>query len=218
MPSSSTVNVTVTCAAPAAWPPETANGTGTSSAHAPTGRMTSGNMADATEASMCRPRGTRTGRRASACPSGDRRKRCTFEKGFGMTIDWHFPYPSQRMPVFARNVVATSQPLAAQAGLRMLLRGGNAVDAALAAAITLTVVEPTSNGIGSDAFAMVWDGKKLSGLNGSGRLPNAWSADRIAGRSRMAQFGWDAVTVPGAVDLWSTLSRRFGRLPFPELF
>jgi gamma-glutamyltranspeptidase/glutathione hydrolase len=77
---------------------------------------------------------------------------------FNMTLNWNFPYPSQRMPVFARNVVATSQPLAAQAGLRMLLRGGNAVDAALAAAITLTVVEPTSNGIGSDAFAMVWDG------------------------------------------------------------
>ncbi|MCE5265908.1 MAG: gamma-glutamyltransferase family protein [Deltaproteobacteria bacterium] len=135
-----------------------------------------------------------------------------------MTIDWHFPYPSQRMPVFARNVVATSQPLAAQAGLRMLLRGGNAVDAALAAAITLTVVEPTSNGIGSDAFAMVWDGKKLSGLNGSGRLPKAWPADRFTRQTKMAQLGWDAVTVPGAVDLWSTLSRSFGRLPFPDLF
>ena len=135
-----------------------------------------------------------------------------------MNLNWHFPYPSQRMPLFARNVVATSQPLAAQAGLRMLLRGGNAVDAALAAAITLTVVEPTGNGIGSDAFALVWDGKKLSGLNGSGRLPHAWSAERLAGRSRMAQLGWDAVTVPGAVDLWSALSRRFGRLPFPELF
>lgn len=135
-----------------------------------------------------------------------------------MMLDWHFPYPSQRMPVFARNVVATSQPLAAQAGLRMLLRGGNAVDAALAAAITLTVVEPTSNGIGSDAFAMVWDGKKLSGLNGSGRSPEAWSANRFAGRSVMARLGWDSVTVPGAVDLWSTLSRSFGKLPFPDLF
>ena len=69
---------------------------------------------------------------------------------------WKFPYPSQRMPVLARNVVATSQPLAAQAGLRMLLKGGNAVDAVLATAIALTVVEPTSNGIGSDAFALVW--------------------------------------------------------------
>jgi gamma-glutamyltranspeptidase/glutathione hydrolase len=135
-----------------------------------------------------------------------------------MMLNWNFPYPSQRMPVFARNVVATSQPLAAQAGLRMLLRGGNAVDAALASAIALTVVEPTSNGIGSDAFAMVWDGKELFGLNGSGRSPEAWSANRFAGRSRMPQLGWDAATVPGAVDLWSTLSRRFGRLPFPDLF
>jgi gamma-glutamyltranspeptidase/glutathione hydrolase len=135
-----------------------------------------------------------------------------------MMLDWNFPYPSRRMPVFARNVVATSQPLAAQAGLRMLLRGGNAVDAALAAAITLTVVEPTSNGIGSDAFALVWDGKYLSGLNGSGRLPEAWPADRFAGRTGMAQTGWDSVTVPGAVDLWSTLSRSHGRLPFSDLF
>ena len=66
-----------------------------------------------------------------------------------------FPIPSQRMPVLARNVVATSQPLAAQAGLQMLVQKGNAVDAALAAAIALTVVEPTSNGIGSDAFAIL---------------------------------------------------------------
>ena len=74
-----------------------------------------------------------------------------------MNISWEFPYPSQRMPTFARNVVATSQPLAAQAGLQMLAGGGNALDAALATAIALTVVEPTSNGIGSDAFALVWN-------------------------------------------------------------
>lgn len=135
-----------------------------------------------------------------------------------MNLSWTFPYPSQRMPVFARNVVATSQPLAAQAGLQMLARGGNAVDAALAAAITLTVVEPTSNGIGSDAFALIWDGQELHGLNGSGRSPRAWTPDRFAGRSKMPQLGWDAVTVPGAVDAWISLSRKFGKLPFSDLF
>lgn len=135
-----------------------------------------------------------------------------------MTLNWDFPYPSRRMPVFARNVVAASQPLAAQAGLQMLFKGGNAVDAVLAAAITLTVVEPTGNGIGSDAFAIVWDGKELHGFNGSGRSPKGWSPERFRGRSRMPETGWDSVTVPGAVDMWSTLSRRFGRLPFADLF
>ena len=95
-------------------------------------------------------------------------------------LNWDFPYHSQRMPVFAQNVVATSQPLAAQTGLQMLHKGGNAVDAAIAAAIALTVVEPTSNGIGSDAFAMVWDGKQLHGVNGSGRSPTAWNFDDFA--------------------------------------
>jgi gamma-glutamyltranspeptidase/glutathione hydrolase len=122
------------------------------------------------------------------------------------------------MPVLARNVVATSQPLAAQAGLRMLLKGGNAVDAALATAITLTVVEPTSNGIGSDAFAQIWDGQTLYGLNGSGRSPQACSLDRYAGLDDMPAFGWDAVTVPGAVDAWRQLSERFAKLPFADLF
>lgn len=131
---------------------------------------------------------------------------------------WQFPYPSQRMPVMAENIVATSQPLAAQAGLRMLAAGGNAVDAALATAITLTVVEPTSNGLGSDAFAMVWDGRSLHGINGSGRSPAAWTLERFAGQAQMPRLGWDAVTVPGAVDLWQTLHRRFGRLPFADLF
>lgn len=135
-----------------------------------------------------------------------------------MNMNWDFPYPSRRMPVFARNVVAASQPLAAQAGLQMLAKGGNAVDAALATAITLTVVEPTGNGIGSDAFALVWDGKELHGFNGSGRSPQAWSPERFDGRMKMPQLGWDAVTVPGAVDMWSTLSRRFGKLPFHDLF
>jgi gamma-glutamyltranspeptidase/glutathione hydrolase len=133
-------------------------------------------------------------------------------------LDWNFPYTSQRMPVLASNIVATSQPLAAQAGLRMLLKGGNAVDAALAAAMTLTVVEPTSNGIGSDAFALVWDGTRLHGLNASGRSPAAWTPQRFAGRSAMPIRGWDSVTVPGAVSAWRELSVKFGKLPFADLF
>jgi gamma-glutamyltranspeptidase/glutathione hydrolase len=131
---------------------------------------------------------------------------------------WEFPYASQRMPVLAANVVATSQPLAAQAGLRMLLNGGNAVDAALATAITLTVVEPTMNGIGSDAFALVWDRAQLQGLNASGRAPKAWSPARFAGYKSMPLAGWDSVTVPGVVSAWAALSTRLGQLPFAELF
>src|SRR5882757_3303927 len=104
-------------------------------------------------------------------------------------FNWTFPYPSKRMPVFARNVVATSQPLAAQAGLSILARGGNAVDAALATAICLTVVEPNMNGIGSDAFAILWDGKQLHGINGSGRSPAALTADRFAGLKEMPVLG-----------------------------
>ncbi len=122
------------------------------------------------------------------------------------------------MPVFARNVVATSQPLAAQAGLQILARGGNAVDAAIATAITLTVVEPSNNGIGSDAFAQVWDGEKLHGLNASGRAPQGWNLERFAGRDAMPLHGWDAVTVPGAVSAWVALAERFGSLPFEDLF
>jgi gamma-glutamyltranspeptidase / glutathione hydrolase len=133
-------------------------------------------------------------------------------------FDWKFPYPSQRMPILAHNVVATSQPLAAQAGLSMLYKGGNAVDAALATAITLTVVEPTSNGIGSDAFAILWDGSKLHGLNASGRSPEGWTLDRFKGKSAMPTRGWEAVTIPGAVSAWVALSERFGKLPFADLF
>jgi gamma-glutamyltranspeptidase / glutathione hydrolase len=133
-------------------------------------------------------------------------------------MNWDFPYGSQRMPVLARNVVATSQPLAAQAGIEMLKKGGNAVDAALATAIALTVVEPNMNGIGSDAFAIVWDGKQLHGLNASGRAPKGWNRQRFAGRDAMPTIGWDSVTVPGAVSAWVALSQRFGKLPFMDLF
>lgn len=133
-------------------------------------------------------------------------------------FDWEFPYASQRMPIMARNIVATSQPLAAQAGLRMLLKGGNAVDAAIATAIALTVVEPTSNGIGSDAFAIVWDGKQLHGLNASGRSPAAWNFEHFSRYESMPLEGWDSVTVPGAVSAWVELCSRFGQLPFEDLF
>ncbi len=126
--------------------------------------------------------------------------------------------PPSRSAVYADNIVATSQPLAAQAGLSMLARGGNAVDAAVATAITLTLVEPTGNGVGSDAFAIVWDGTHLHGLNASGRAPAGWTLDRFSGRSSMPTRGWDSVTVPGAVSAWVALSDRFGTLPFATLF
>src|SRR5918998_825228 len=134
------------------------------------------------------------------------------------SFDWQFPYVSQRMPVLARNVVATSQPLAAQAGNRMLLKGGNAVDAILATAISLTVLEPTSNGIGSDAFCILWDGKKLQGLNASGRSPAGWSLQRFKNEPSMPQRGWESVTAPGAVSAWVMLSEKYGKLPFADLF
>src|SRR5690554_649914 len=132
--------------------------------------------------------------------------------------DPRMPYPSSRPLVFGRNVVATSQPLAAEAGLQMLRQGGNAVDAALAAAICLTVVEPTGTGIGSDLFAILWDGEELHGLNASGRSPAALSPERFAGQKEMPKYGWDAVTVPGAVSGWVELSHKFGALPFEQLF
>ena len=135
-----------------------------------------------------------------------------------MTFAYDGTYRSRRSPIFARNIVSTSQPLATQAGLEMLHAGGNAVDAALATAIALVVVEPTSNGLGSDAFCILWDGKELHGLNASGRSPASWTPARFAGRNGMPQRGWDSVTVPGAVSAWVELSSRFGKLPFEKLF
>lgn len=134
-----------------------------------------------------------------------------------MQFDSHHAYPSRRSAVIARNVVATSQPLAAQAGLQMLARGGNAVDSAIAAAAVLTLVEPTGNGLGSDGFAILWDGSELHGLNASGRSPVLWTPDRFDGLSEMPLRGWESVTVPGAVSGWVALSERFGTLPFETL-
>lgn len=147
------------------------------------------------------------------------------------------PVPSlDRKATYApRGVVATSQPLAASAGLATLRRGGNAVDAAVATAIALTVVQPGSNDIGGDLFAIVWDGGHLHGLNGSGRAPAAATRelllDRIDGiediragtvltraDARMPSHGWLPVTVPGAPAGWRDLHEPFGVLPFADLF
>lgn len=132
----------------------------------------------------------------------------------------HYPYPSQRTTVFAYNgMVATSQPLAAQAGLDILKKGGNAVDAAIATASCLTVVEPTSNGIGSDSFALFWFKDKLYGLNGSGYAPENISIELLKrkGYNKIPKFGWVPVTIPGTPGAWAELSDRFGTLPLPEV-
>ena len=139
-----------------------------------------------------------------------------------MNFNYTNPYTTTRLPVFARNVVSTSHPLAAQAGLRMLQQGGNAVDAAIAAAAALTICEPVSNGLGSDAFCILWDGKELHGLNASGRAPQAWTPayfQRKYGAHALnpPKRGIDSVTVPGAVASWVALSERFGKLAFADL-
>lgn len=131
-----------------------------------------------------------------------------------------YPYPSRRFVKYATNgMVATSQPLASLAGTEMLRRGGNAVDAAIATAAALTVVEPTSNGIGGDAFALVWSKDRLHALNGSGRAPATMTRERFLaqGHTEIPESGWDPVTVPGTPNAWVTLSERFGKLPFTTL-
>jgi len=142
-----------------------------------------------------------------------------------MGFNWTNPYPTVRTPVFARNLVATSQPLAAQAGLRMLQSGGNAVDAAVAAAAVITMTEPCSNGLGADNFAIVWDpaSQKLLGLNSSGIAPAAWSLDFFRRKygedlpKTRPMRGWDSVTTPGAVAGWTLLHGRLGKLSFADV-
>ncbi|QQE81091.1 gamma-glutamyltransferase family protein [Alicyclobacillus sp. SO9] len=116
-------------------------------------------------------------------------------------------------------MVATSQPLAAQAGMDIMKRGGNAVDAAIATAAALTVVEPTSNGIGGDAFAIVWTNGQLHGLNSSGQAPKTLTLEKVKslGLTEMPKFGWVPVTVPGVPGAWAELSRKFGKLPLHEV-
>ncbi len=139
-----------------------------------------------------------------------------------MNFNFNNPYTSTRLPLFARNVVSTSHPLGAQAGLRMLLKGGNAVDAAIAAAATMTIAEPVSNGLGSDAFCILWDGKELHGLNSSGPAPAGWTPEYFKGKygsdaATPPKRGIDSASVPGAVASWMALSKRFGKLPFADL-
>ena len=130
------------------------------------------------------------------------------------------PYTSQRNVIYAKSgMVATSQPLAAQAGLEILKKGGNAIDAAIATAACLTVVEPTSNGIGGDAFALVWTKGQLHGLNASGPAPMNISIEKVKedGHESMPKYGWLPVTVPGTPAAWVELSKRFGRLPLLDV-
>jgi gamma-glutamyltranspeptidase/glutathione hydrolase len=142
-----------------------------------------------------------------------------------MNFDWSNPYPRPRTGLFARNIVSTSQPLAAQAGLRILAMGGNAVDAAIAAAAVIMQTEPVSNGLGSDNFAIIWDPieQKLLGLNASGVAPASWDHGYFKSRygsdllKDRPTRGWDTVTVPGAVGGWILMHRRLGKLPFAEL-
>ena len=131
-------------------------------------------------------------------------------------------FDSRRSTVLAKNgMVATSQPLAAMAGLRVLMEGGNAVDAAVASAAVLNVVEPGSTGVGGDMFALVWDNneKKVLALNGSGRAPAAASLEelRARGHDGMPQTGAHTVTVPGAVHGWETLVNACGTMPLARL-
>nr|WP_243121923.1 gamma-glutamyltransferase family protein [Clostridium sp. Marseille-P7770] len=131
-----------------------------------------------------------------------------------------YDYPSRRSVVYGKKgMVCTSQPLAAQAGLDIIKRGGNAVDAAIATAACMTVLEPTSNGIGSDAFALVWTKGELHGLNASGRSPMAITAEEVKkqGYTEMPKRGWIPVMVPGAPSAWAELSEKFGRLPLEEV-
>ena len=135
----------------------------------------------------------------------------------------NYPYPSRRNAVYARKAMAcTSIPQGAQIGLDVMKAGGSAVDAAVAMAAAMPLLEPTSNGLGSDCFALVWmeKEKKLYGLNASGAAPAALSVERVRalGFSEMPKAGWIPTLVPGAPAGWAELSRRFGTKPLPELF
>ena len=135
--------------------------------------------------------------------------------------DLSYPFPSRRRALYAkRGIVGSTHPVASEAGLRILSQGGNAIDAAVAMAITLSSVEPTANGIGGDNFAIVWHNGEMHGLNSSGPAPMALNLDVLErkGFKTMPDSGWESVTVPGAPAGWAALSERFGKLPFDKLF
>ena len=132
----------------------------------------------------------------------------------------NYRYPSRRRVVYGkRGMVCTTQPLAAGAGLEILKKGGNAIDAAIATAACLTVLEPNNNGLGGDAFALIWSRNKLYGLNSSGPAPMAVDADKLREKygDSMPSHGWAPVTVPGIPSAWASASKRFGRLPLKEV-
>lgn len=134
-----------------------------------------------------------------------------------------YSYASHRNVVYARRAMAcTSVPLGAEIGLDVMRRGGNAVDAAVAMAAAMPLLEPTGNGLGGDCFALVWieKDKKLYGLNASGIAPMALSANILLGRGLDAvpRAGWLPTMVPGAPGGWAELNRRFGTRPLAELF
>ncbi|MDR1599828.1 MAG: gamma-glutamyltransferase family protein [Oscillospiraceae bacterium] len=132
----------------------------------------------------------------------------------------HNPYPSRRAPVYAhKGMVCSSSPQASAAGIDAIRRGGNAMDAAVASAAAMTVVDPASNGIGSDAFALIWSerDRRLFGLNASGWSPRALTLEKAVGLAggsgEMPSHGWLPTMVPGAPKAWAAVSERFGRLP-----
>lgn len=132
-----------------------------------------------------------------------------------------YPYSSRRSVLYGRRgMVCASQPLAAQAGLDILKRGGNAFDAALAAAACLPLVEPMSCNMGGDGFAILWHEGKLYGLNASGPAPALLSLDalRKSGYKEIPAYGWEPVTVPGVTSGWAEINKRFGKLSLAEIF
>lgn len=133
---------------------------------------------------------------------------------------YSYPYKNSRFSTYAkRGMVATSHPTATQAGIQMLEQGGNAVDAAVATAAMLTVVEPTSNGIGGDAFMIAWIKGELVGMNASGRAPQAMNMGEIVDRGfeEMPRFGWLPVNIPGVPGAWGSLIEKYGRLSLKEV-